>query len=48
MVSFIKIQVLQLEDSYINQTIYGSNKNCKDDEYVYRVEISTLSFLQTE
>ncbi|HBS12409.1 MAG TPA: type II CRISPR RNA-guided endonuclease Cas9, partial [Flavobacteriaceae bacterium] len=29
-----------------HQTVYGSNKNCKDDEYVYRVEISNLSFLQ--
>ncbi|WP_298535874.1 type II CRISPR RNA-guided endonuclease Cas9 [uncultured Algibacter sp.] len=29
-----------------HQTVYGSNKNCNTDEYVYRVAINSLSFLQ--
>jgi CRISPR-associated endonuclease Csn1 len=27
-------------------TVYGQNKNCKSDEYVYRVDINNLSFSQ--
>ena len=27
-------------------TVYGQNKNCKNDEYVYRVAINSLSFSQ--
>jgi len=29
-----------------HQTVYGNNKNCKTDEYVYRVAINSLSFSQ--
>lgn len=29
-----------------HQTIYGLNKKCKQDEYVYRVSVNSLSFLQ--
>ncbi|MGZ9675505.1 type II CRISPR RNA-guided endonuclease Cas9 [Flavobacterium sp. GNP001] len=28
------------------ETVYGQNKNCKSDEYVYRVDINNLSFSQ--
>lgn len=28
------------------ETVYGQNKNCKSDEYVYRVDINNLSFTQ--
>lgn len=29
-----------------DKTFYGQNKNCKPDEYVYRVDINNLSFSQ--